>query len=139
MTRLFNRRSCVNNIAQATMHLLFQTRTKQFTHARRQGRVQPPQVGLSITHGGERVDHRFPRERSCTTDELVQHATQRPNIRSLVDAPSSGLFWAHVRRRANDHASFSGNAIIGRVRPSLLDLLGDRGGDAEVQQFDNFI
>jgi hypothetical protein len=60
--------------------------------------------GLGFENGRERVRHGLAGERRPASQHFEQHATEGPDVRSLVDRLPPGLFGAHIGGRSEDGA-----------------------------------
>ena len=75
---------------------------REWLHGSRSGQRRPIRFGLH--HGGQNVGDVFAVKRLLPGQQFIQHAAERPNVRSLVHRFAPRLLRAHVRRRAQNHS-----------------------------------
>src|SRR5439155_2199340 len=90
--------------ADSTLHVLRETPLEQAEDVwRRRGRKHMP-FGLGFENGRERVRHGLAGERRPAGQHFEQHATEGPDVSSLVYRLPTSLLGAHIGCRSDDGA-----------------------------------
>ena len=94
--------------------VLLKTAPQKFTYFRGRFRGQSLEVRLAFQHGRNGILIGFTMKRALSGDQLVQKASECPNVRPLVDLLGARLLRAHVARRADNVAGEGLRARQGR-------------------------
>ena len=93
-------------------------------------------VRLLLQDRGQRLRYGFGAEGSLPRKRLIEHAAERPDVRSPVERPSSRLLRAHVGCGSENHAVASHGCDCRRLRRIGGRRLRERLRGPEVQDFD---
>ena len=120
------------DVAKAARGILLQASAYQAREGKRR-LPKPAPVRIAFENCRQGVGRRGTAERLTTGEHLVEHASERPDVRSLVDRQTASLLGTHVRRRAEHHSAARRQP---RYRRRIRrDFILDHLGQAEVEHF----
>ena len=126
--------SCVTDIPQPTLRILFQASLQQRANGGRCRARKSVPLGLAIEDGHDGVRHRVALERDVPGQRFVQHATECPDVGPFVDGLAPRLLRAHVGGGAEDHALLGHRRRTGQGRRGPRVGARRRGGVERLRQ-----
>ena len=130
----------IRDIVQAAPDILLQTFAEETSDGWGRRRRQRGPVRLAFDDRRERVRCRFAAERAVAGQHLVEHAAERPDVRSLIDCLTTRLLRRHVRS-GPEQLAIDGRCDHRRRVGQRVSSSGSRGlfGEAKVQHLDRAV
>src|SRR5215469_1731532 len=125
--RFAENKLCLADIRQPSLRVALKTPGEKIADRRRRFARQFTETN----RGFERIGN--PREQPLARQHFPEHNAKRPDVRTLVERLTHGLFRAHVPRRSRNSARMGGCAETGTVSNWRICRLASHARQSEIE------